>query len=281
MESVRSFASNNRGLITNAVYIMAFLVVLYLIYYYLTAGDELQVDVLTEVVPANKRPPTMLPPLASVNPRVRVNSGGEYTLSFWMYVNGWDYRSGLPKSVLQITDSELPNAYLLNTILYPNEAKLMVRVHTASPRGQDLTNVSTSNTVISGGAGFMKGGSMSSPVCDIQEIDLQRWINILVAVNGRIVDVYYDGKLSRSCVLPDLPEAGSPRSAQGIQIGDRGGFSGQISGIQFFAYALTPDRIYAIYQRGPGGTGSMLKNLFARLGIKLSYNGYSPLGQFL
>ena len=281
MDTVRNFVGNNRGMIMNVVYVGIFAVILYLIYYYMTAGDELEIVVLSDVQAANKRPDTPLKPFSSVNPLVRINTGGEYTFSFWMYVNGWDYRSGLPKSVLQITDSDLPNSYLLNTILYPNEAKMMVRIHTANPPGKDYTNIAQSDAVISGGSGFSVGSSMSSPVCDIQDIDLQRWINILVSVNGRICDVYYDGKLNRSCVLPDLPEAGSPGSVQTVQIGNKGGFIGQITGIQFFAYALTPDRIYAIYQRGPSGAGSVVQGLFQRLGIKLAYSGNTPIGSFM
>ena len=281
MNSVRAFASNNSGMIMNVVYVAVFAVILYVVYYYLTAGDELQITILQDGMPANQKPSSPLDPLGKVNPLVRINTGGEYSFSFWMYVNGWDYRSGLPKSVLQITDSDLPNHYLLNTILYPNEAKMMVRVHTANSVETDYTNVSNSNAVISGGAGFNTGSSMTSPVCDIKDIDLQRWINILVAVNGRICDVYYDGKLNRSCVLPDLPEAGSPGSIQTVQIGDKGGFIGQITGIQFFAYALTPDRIYAIYQRGPAGAGSIMQSIFQRLGLKITSSGSTPAGNFL
>jgi hypothetical protein len=281
MNSIRAFASNNSVMITNLVYIAIFAVILYIVYYYLTAGDEMQITVLEDVMPANQKPNAPLDPLGKVNPLVRINTGGEYTFSFWMYVNGWDYRSGLPKSVLQITDSDLPNHYLLNTILYPNEAKMMIRIHTANTVDTDYTNVSNSNAVISGGTGFNTGGSMTSPVCDVKDIDLQRWINILVVVNGRICDVYYDGKLNRSCVLPDLPEAGSPGSIQTVQIGDKGGFIGQITGIQFFAYALTPDRIYAIYQRGPAGAGSIMQALFQRLGLKITSSGSTPAGNFL
>jgi len=281
MDTVRNFVSNNRGMIMNVVYMAVFAVILYLVYYYMTAGDELQINVLMDVQAGNKKPDTPLSAFGQINPLVRINTGGEYTFSFWMYVNGWDYRSGLPKSVLQITDSDLPNAYLLNAILYPNEAKMMIRIHTANPTGKDYTNISQSDALISGGSGFSTGSSMSSPVCDIQDIDLQRWINIVVAVNGRIADVYYDGKLNRSCVLPDLPEAGSPGSVQAVQIGNKGGFVGQLTGIQFFAYALTPDRIYAIYQHGPTGTGSLVQGLFQRLGIKLAYSGNTPVGTFI
>ena len=42
MDTVRSFASNNRGMIMNVVYVVAFLVVLYYLYKFLIAGNELE-----------------------------------------------------------------------------------------------------------------------------------------------------------------------------------------------------------------------------------------------
>lgn len=281
MEAARSFVNNNRQLLINVAYFVVFAVILYLIYYYMTAGDELQIVVLQDVVAGNKTPDTPLPPLASVNPLVRINSGGEYTFSFWMYVNGWDYRSGLPKSVIQITDSGLDEYYLLNTILYPNESKLMIRVHTSRSLGTDYTNIAQSDALLRTSGALSTENAMSSPVCDIMDIDLQRWLNITIAVNGRIVDVYYDGKLNRSCVLPELTEAGSQTSIQTVQIGNNKGFTGQLTGVQFFAYALTPDRIYAIYQHGPTGAASLVASLFQKLGIKISSSGSTPMGSFM
>jgi hypothetical protein len=281
MEAARSFVNNNRQLLINIAYFVVFAVILYLIYYYLTAGDELHIVVLEDIAAGNKVPDTPLPPLAKVNPLVRINTGGEYTFSFWMYVNGWDYRSGLPKSVIQIADSGLDEYYLLNTILYPNESKLMIRIHTASTLGTDYTNIAQSDALLKKPSSPGMDNSMSSPVCDIMDIELQRWLNITIAVNGRIVDVYYDGKLNRSCVLPDLPSAGSIGSIQTVQIGNSLGFTGQLTGVEFFAYALTPDRIYAIYQRGPSGSSSLVKSLFQKLGIKISSSGSTPMGSFM
>jgi len=116
--------------------------------------------------------------------------------------------------------------------------------------------------------------SLTSPMCDIQDIDLQRWINITVTVNGRIVDVYYDGKLNRSCVLPTIPAAPAT-GTQSVVIGQKGGYGGKISGIQFMAYPLTPDRIYAIYQAGPASGAGLLGYLGDKLGIKINYSGKS------
>lgn len=269
MEALRNAATNNRSTIMNLVYIAAFLAVLYYLYKFLIAGSDLEVTLLNTEVPANEPMTYALP---TKNPDVRVKPGGEYTISFWMYVTSWDYRAGLAKSVLQILDTKATNYSLLTTALYPNENRLMVRVHTeAANQGVDYTLNSAYDNLMSGKQG-MANEVIESPMCDIQDIDLQRWINITISVNGRIVDVYYDGKLNRSCVLPDIPMA--PES--GIQVvatGKKGGFGGKISAVQFFAYPLTPDRIYAIYQAGPKGPSGFIGFLAEKLGIKLTYSG--------
>ena len=256
-------------MLINILYVVVFVIALYYLYLFLVKGNELEVQVLNGEAVANKPAVYTLPK----NPEVRVKQGGEYTISFWMYIHSWDYRSGLPKSVLQIVDSNLRGSTLFTSILYPNEQKLMVRIHTEKPSDDmDYTLNSNFDNLLGGNAGAqMFSPSMSTPMCDIQDIDLQRWINITVSVNGRIVDVYYDGKLNRSCVLPDIPSA-PDSGTQSVLIGQKGGFGGKISGIQFYAYPLTPDRIYAIYQAGPV-SNNFLGYLSDRLGIKLMYSG--------
>lgn len=270
MEQARAYLVANRGSAMNVLYVVAFLVALYFLYKFLISSSDLDVDVLNAEADANVQQSFPLPD----DPNVRVKTGGEYTISFWMYISSWDYRAGLAKSVLQIVDSNLGSHALLTAILYPNEPKLMVRVHTESKNeGMDYTNFNNFNSLLSGSQnGAMFGPSIESPMCDLADIDLQRWINITVSVNGRIVDVYYDGKLARSCVLPDIPVAPAT-GRQAIAIGQKGGYGGKISGIQFFAYPLTPDRIYSIYQAGPRGAAGFIGFLADKLGIRINYSG--------
>ncbi len=272
MEAVRNYFAGNRGTIMNVVYIVAFLLALYYLYKFLTAGSDMEISLLNNEVDANTAATYQFPD----SQKVRVKAGGEYTLSFWMYINSWDYRAGLAKSVLQIVDSADTKNSLFTTILYPNEPKMMIRVHTESAGGSggmSYNNYDNFNTLLSGKSGEgMFGPSIEMPMCDVMDIDLQRWINITVSVNGRIVDVYYDGKLARSCVLPDIPAAPAT-GKQAIAIGQKGGFGGKISGIQFFAYPLTPDRIYSIYQAGPRGAAGFIAYMAEKLGIKLTYSG--------
>lgn len=271
MEALRTTVTSNIALITKLMYIAIFLVVFYFIYQFLYGTASQEVTLLNVSSDAKFEKAFDLPNSTDM----RVKQGGAYTLSFWMYITSWDYRAGLAKSVLQIYDPNNTTHYLLNAALYPNETKLMVRVHTAGSNrsGLDINSIQTFGQLLNGTTGSdMFNSTIEMPTCDIQDIDLQRWVNVTVSVNGRIVDVYYDGKLTRSCVLPDVPSAPNTGRQQVI-IGRGGGFAGKMSGIQFFSYPLTPDHIYSIYQAGPQGSAGFMSYVAEKLGIKLVYAG--------
>jgi hypothetical protein len=92
------------------------------------------------------------------------------------------------------------------------------------------------------------------PMCDLPEVDLQRWVMVTVVMSGRTTDVYMDGKLARSCVGPSYykvdPTGVTPK------ICERGGFDGYVSGMSVANYALNPDEIYRAYLSGPEGVGT-------------------------
>lgn len=281
MEALRNLTSNNRGGIINVVYVIAFLLLLYYVYKFLTAGSGLELT----LVP-NKIPATLLNGGAAGGYRfdktsgVRIMTGGEYTFSFWMYIKDWTVRGGMTKSVLQIMDDAVPDNYLLNVMIYPNEPKLMIRVNQDTSRNastdattMDYTNVKNFNTLLSGSSAPSITTNVEMPQCDLTDIDLQRWINITIVMNGRIMDVYYDGKLNRSCVLPNLPVGSEGTSQQKLVTGQFGGFNGHLSSITFNGNALTPDRIYAIYQAGPTSSNTFLTYMADKLGIKLQWYG--------
>ena len=256
MESLRAYTANNRGSIINVVYVVAVLVGLYYLYKWLVSGSDLEYVALDKEVDANVPQQFALP--AGSN-RLRVKRGGEYTLSFWMHINSWELNAGRPKGVVRILEAGDPSP-LMAAVLYPNEPIMAVRVR--QDTSIDLTTTGTNG--------------VTSPMCDLADISLQRWIHVAVSVNGRIVDTYYDGKLARSCVLPKLPYA-SDSKAQTIEIGfaattGSNGFAGKISGIEFFAYPLTPDRIYSLYQAGPAGPSGLLGYIKEKLGINIKYS---------
>jgi hypothetical protein len=42
--------------------------------------------------------------------------------------------------------------------------------------------------------------------CSIEDVPLQRWTNLIISLDNRALDLYLDGKLVRTCVLPGVPK---------------------------------------------------------------------------
>ena len=80
------------------------------------------------------------------------------------------------------------------------------------------------------------------------------------------MDVYIDGKLVRTCVLPGVAKVNTNTD---VTITPLGGFSGYTANFQFFPNATNPQEAYNIYKKGFGG--SALGNLFNKYRIKFTF----------
>jgi hypothetical protein len=111
--------------------------------------------------------------------------------------------------------------------------------------------------------------------CDVKEVPLQRWVNITIVSSGRVLDVYMDGKLSRSCVLDNVLNV--PRGQLKLRLGESGGFGGRYSSVQMWSQQLTPDVIYGLYQMGPTQAQHDLFTSVAKyLNLNVSFTGSAP-----
>jgi len=194
-----------------------------------------------------------------------IYEGGEYSISFWIYVTGFKDQTGLNKHILEIRGV---NYSTLVVGLGAHKNKLMTRVNTAggsalsgktSLNTNEVKSLFTSTQVPSG---LLEQGM---ELCDLPEIDLQRWVSINIVLNGRTCDLYMDGKLARSCVLPG-PFKVDPKGYQ-MKLVDFDGFEGYLSDVTCYQYALNPDQAYRIYMGGPSDTASSnftgwLKSIF-------------------
>jgi len=187
--------------------------------------------------------------------------GGEYSVSFWMYINDYSYQRGHNKHVLTLGPSgtAATNFDTLRVYLGPNTSSLAVRIHTGTSDNNLLR--SGNDTIFSD----LSTGAASGPfpTCDLVSVDLQRWVNITIVINGRSSDVYMDGKLARSCILDSFFRV-DPSGYQ-LTLLDKGGFGGYVSNTSAFGYALNPEQVYRMYMAGPGPQYDLLgwlKSLF-------------------
>lgn len=166
----------------------------------------------------------------------------DYGVQFWMYIKDWDYRFGEDKTVLQRVDSSLPGAYGPRVSLSPNENTLNV---TVSLFPTDTNAVQASSPAPANQGGSATGDSFT---CKVENVPLQAWFAVSVTVFQRNLDIYINGKLVKSCILPGVPRP----IAGDIQIGPSGGFSGNVCDVFSYAKMLVPNDATAFYTAGTG-----------------------------
>jgi hypothetical protein len=164
--------------------------------------------------------------------------------SIWFYVNDWNYRYGQPKVIFgRMGGASSPgggSSVSGLSGLDPCPAVVL---------GPIENNISVSLGCFPGHDGKPSTSSGSTVVhtCSIANVPLQRWVNLIISVYGRSMDLYMNGKLVRTCLLPGIASV-SPRAP--IFVTPKGGFSGWTSKLQYFPDSLNPQQAWNIYTQG-------------------------------
>jgi len=160
---------------------------------------------------------------------IPLNPGADYNLQFWMFVQDWDYKFGKEKEVIMRTDASNPAIVNPRITLHPTDNTLNVYLTT-------FTSGSTSVGKYQPGSAVGTTETGSTWLCAIENIPLQTWFSVSVTTFQRNLDVFINGNLIKSTVIPAVP-----RSATGnFLVGANGGFSGYICGVSGSGKELKP-----------------------------------------
>lgn len=268
MESVSKFVpvSGLGRTIGGVVFLLVGAVALYYLYQYMfTTQGITSTSIITTAIPgnvANSKSYTIPQPY----------EGGEYSVGFWAYITDFKDTGSANKHILEIRGVNF-STLVVGLGSFTN--KLIVRTHTgvctsatAGCNNTDLTIAPVPNKVAALFTTPTVPNSLhdTNTLCDLPEIDLQRWVYVTVVLNGKTCDVYMDGKLARSCVLPAVYKADT--KGMTMMLVQYGGFNGYLGDVTCYSYAINPDQIYRTYMSGPtttaGGSGFMgwLSNMF-------------------
>jgi hypothetical protein len=165
---------------------------------------------------------------------IPIGTGADYGLQYWMYISDWDYRFGQDKEILKRVASNNPNIVGPRIFLAPSENTLHVRI-SLYPSNSDAASAEpgTSST----------GDSFT---CSVENVPLQSWFAVGVTVFQRNLDIYINGRLVKSCVLP-----GIPKPALGdVILADNGGFAGSICNVNGYGTMLQPDDAKTFHAKG-------------------------------
>lgn len=176
------------------------------------------------------------------------NNTSNYTYSTWFYVDDWNYRFGEPKVLLGRIDQDQHPSPSIVLGAMENDITISVACY---PQTSSSGVVSDTSVVHK---------------CVVRNFPLQSWVNLIISLYGRTLDVYMAGKLVRTCVLPGVAKV---NSSANIQVTPSGGFSGNTANFEYWDDASNPQQAYNIYKAGFGG--SMLGNIFNKYRIKVSF----------
>ena len=271
--------------IVNILFVILGLFAIYYLYRYLQTSANTTATTLVGGEQSAGIPPSNIP-----KPPTPFE-GGEYSVNTWVYISSFNKNINTRKHILEI-QGDLFSSLLIGLGAFKNTLIVRTHTDDpvvstdgfqsggsgsgssrGSSRGSGSHQVSSTDTITTTApSGTEQIGNLSSAnvdaifapiamqddilttpsVCDLPEIDLQRWIMITVVLSGRTIDVYMDGKLSRSCTTASYYKV-DPTGVT-MNILDRGGFDGYIGNTVAAAHSMNPDEIYRAYLSGPNGS---------------------------
>ena len=81
----------------------------------------------------------------------------------------------------------------------------------------------------------------------VTDVPLNKWVHVLIRVEGAYFDVYINGTLAKRKVLGSVPKQNNGN----VYLCQNGGFSGFISNLRYYKSALEPGDILRIVNKGP------------------------------
>jgi hypothetical protein len=233
------------------------------------------------------------------------NNSSNFTYSMWIYIDDWNYKFGSTKTVLSrencpsVILGDKPNTLKVNIKYYgtgisggvtsssintSDAAKNAANAKACKACNEGFSCACSScdqalfaathnadgtpkTLVASGGLtpAASADGVDNITTCLIENIPIQKWVNVIISLYGRTLDTYLDGKLVRTCVIPGVPKVDNNAS---ILVSPAGGFSGWTTTFKYWANASNPQEAYNIYKDGFGG--SILANAYNKYRFRFS-----------
>ena len=167
-----------------------------------------------------------IPLLRSVNQE----EGIEFTYSIWLNIKDLDVTDQKYKHIFHKGNYGFIKKGPSNGLSYPNNSPGLY-IH---PTRNDLVLlVNTFNDVVE--------------EIVISDIPLNKWINLMVRVEGNVVDVYVNGTIVVRHELNGVPR----QNYEPVYVCQNGGFNGRISDLWYHNYALNTSEILDIVRAGP------------------------------
>ena len=157
---------------------------------------------------------------------VNENDGIEFSYSVWIYIEDLQYLQGQYRHIFSKGNNDLQS----NGQVFPNNAP---GLYIAPNTNSLIVTMNTYNVI--------------NQEIEIPNIPLNKWINVILRCENTKLDVYINGTITKSEKLLGVPK----QNYGNIFVALNGGFSGLISNLWYYSYALGTTEIQRLVKRGP------------------------------
>lgn len=182
--------------------------------------------------------------------KLSVSKSADYTYAFWVYVNDYNKFYGDEKVLLK------------RSVTKGNKEIIFPKISLGENQNDMHFKLTT--------------GQRSADIADhhitVNNIPLQKWNHIIMTKSGNTIDIYLDGKLVKTSILPatahsvedeDIIITPKPDGASDY------GFAGYMSKVNYYPNAINTREAYQLYKDGYGS--GMLGDFFNRFKLKFAF----------
>jgi hypothetical protein len=210
-----------------------------------------------------------------------INAGNScnFMLSVWFYIDDWSESIGQEKNILFLANSASDESAFGNNC--SQLAKTIDESSLASTKTYRNLNIGLcnfqNNLFIDMQTYDPTDSSSNFTRYRIKNIPLQRWVNLTLSVESKTLDLYLDGKLKNSFILPGTyKNAILSEETHDMYLGNHNqsstnihGFEGFITRIRYEPNSINPQEAYNIYKDGINY--SLARSIYNKYGLKVSF----------
>jgi hypothetical protein len=146
--------------------------------------------------------------------------GIEFSYSCWLFIDDYNYKLGQWKHVFHKGNETSWPLRAPGVWLHPNKNAIRVNMNSYNKIAEYL---------------------------DVDNIPINKWFCVIIVIKGQTMDCFINGNLSKSLTLTGIPK----QNYGDVYISAFGGFSGYLSRLRYFDYALNYSEIDGIMKLGP------------------------------
>lgn len=173
------------------------------------------------------------------------DSGAEFTYSVWLYLKG---ESDTNSHHVFTKGNDKSRGAPTLTLKKDSSGSMIATVTMDTMKSEGIET----NSVTAADGKVTEPATNSLVTQDIKNLPLKKWVHIAIRLQNRIMDIYVNGVLT---ARKDL--AYTPRQNYGdVLVCQDGGFSGNLSNLQYFSSALNVFQLNQLVASGPNTSTS-------------------------